>query len=128
MTERVFAEILSAYADHLTCGETEETEYLMYLTLFPEHQEELAPLLELTRRIREILAPVRPAEAFRKRLRQELVALAERRLASLPREARPHWRRAWLIGAAALGSVIASILGVIAYLRHLKAAKPAAAS
>lgn len=125
MNDRMLAEILAAHADQIVHGEAQETEYL---TLFPGYREELAPLLELARQVKETLALVRPTEAFRRRLRQELLAAARRRLAASPLMERPLWRRPWVIGAAAMGSVIslASAVGVIAYLRRAKAAKPAA--
>jgi len=127
MSDRVLTEILTAHADHLARGEALETEYL---TLFPDYREELAPLLGLARQIKEALAPVRPAEAFRRKLRRELLAAAQQRPATPSLIERPRWRRAWVIGVAALGSVIslASAVGVIAYLRHAKAAKLTAAT
>lgn len=125
MNERMLTEILAAHADHLVQGEAREAEYL---ALFPAYQEELKPLLELARQVKEALALVRPAEAFRKGLHQELVAAARRRLAVPPVVEWPRWRRPWVIGIAALGSVLslASVVGVIAYLRRSKAARLAA--
>jgi len=134
VSERMLTEILAAHADHLVRGEAKEAQYL---TLFPDYREELAPLLELAQQVRETLAPrgaglasVHPSEAFRRRLRQELLTTARQRVAvPLPTD-RSRWRQPWVIGAAARGSVIslASAVGVIAYLRRAKATKPVPAA
>jgi len=127
MNEKMLTEILAAHADHLVQGEARETEYL---ALFPAYKEELKPLLELARQLKEALVLERPAEAFRRRLHQELVAAARRRRLPPPIVERPRWRRPWVIGIAALGSLLslASAVGVIAYLRRARAAKLAAAT
>jgi hypothetical protein len=120
----MLTEILAAHADHMMRREGKDMEYL---TLFPEHREELAPLLDIARQVKETLVQVRPSEAFRNRLRQELLTAAQQRLdAPLP-VGRPRWRQPWVIGAATLGSVIsvASAVGVIAHRRRAKAAEPA---
>ena len=127
MSERVLTEILAAHADHLARGEDREEEYL---TLFAEYRNELAPLLGIARQVKEVLAQVQPSEAFRRRLHNDLVATARQRLAAGPRRYWSVWRRPWVIGVAALGSVvsIASAVGVIAYRRRNRTAKPAAVS
>jgi hypothetical protein len=127
MNEQMMAEVLAAHADQLLRGEAREAEYL---ALFPEYRKELEPLLALARQTKETLASVRPSEAFRKRLRQELLTAAKQETEASASTERPRWRQPWVIGAAALGSVIsvASAVGVITYLRRSKASKPAAAS
>lgn len=127
VSERVLTEILAAHADLLVRGEAKGAQYS---TLFPDYREELVPLLELAQEVRETLASVHPSEAFRRRLRQELLTTARQRVAvPLPTD-RSRWRQPWVIGAAALGSVIslASAVGVIAYLRRAKATKPVTAA
>ena len=127
MNEQVVAEVLAAHADQLVQGDAREEEYL---ALFPEYQTELAPLLKLARQAKGTLALVQPSEAFRNRLRQELLTSASKESAVSLSAKRPPWRQAWVIGAAAAGSVIsvASAVGVIAHRRRSKTTKPAAAA
>lgn len=126
MNEQMMAEVLASHADRLLQGEAREAEYL---ALFPEYREELEPLLALARQTKEVLASVRPSEAFRNRLRQELLTSAKEESGAPASTERPRWRQPWVIGAAALGSVIsvASAVGVVTYLRRSKASKPAPA-
>jgi hypothetical protein len=128
MSKYMMTAVLAAHADRLLRGEAREAEYL---ALFPEYRKDMEPLLALARQIREMLAFVRPSEAFRNRLRQELLtsAAAEESDAQ-PSDERPLWRQPWVIGAAALGSAIsvASAVGVIIHRRRAKGSKPAAAT
>jgi hypothetical protein len=127
MNEQLMSEVLAAHADELLKGEAREAEYL---ARFPQYRGELEPLLLLARKTKEALSSVRPSEAFRNRLHQELVIAAQEELDAPASTERPLWRRPWVIGAATLGSVIsvASAVGVIAYLKRAKASKPAAAA
>jgi len=127
MNEKMMTALLAAHADQLVRGEALEAEYL---ALFPEWSKELEPMLALARQIKETLPLVRPSEAFRNRLRQELSNVAEKGPDAEPSTERPRWRQPWVIGAAALGSVIsvASAVGVIVYRRRAKTSKPAAAT
>jgi len=127
MNEQVVAEVLAAHADQLVQGDAREEEYL---ALFPAYQAEIAPLLKLARQTKGTLALVQPSEAFRDRLRQELLTGASQESAVSLSVKRPRWRQPWVIGAAAAGSVIsvASAVGVIAYRRRSKTTNHAAAA
>jgi hypothetical protein len=123
----MLAEIMAAHADRMVRGEGNDMEYL---TLFPDHREELAPLLDVARQVKDTLVQVRPSVTFRERLRQDLMIAAQQRFDSPLRLERSRWRRPWVIGAAAVGSVIslASAVGVIVYRRRARAAEPATVS
>lgn len=126
MNHKMLVEILAAHADLLAGGDDMEEDYL---SLFPSYRDELAPLLHLARQVRGVLARVEPSAAFRRRLRQELLALSRQQAADASGDVRPVWRRPWVIGAAAAGSLIsiASALGVIAHRKRAKAAGQATA-
>ena len=128
MADREWIEILATHADKLNGGPNEEAEYLDTL---PEHQDRLQPLVALARKVKDALALVEPAPAFRENLYLGLLAAAHQRsvsrLMSLTKSQRPvrlfkRHRKEILIGAAALGSVV-SLAGIVAYWIHTRTAK-----
>ena len=118
MEDKVFAEILSAHADLL---QREQGKGSDYLTMFPDYQDELGPLLETAEKIRSVLQPVEPTPEFCQSLHDELLTAGRRRLdQEIPQLARSP-RKHVLLGMAALGSVV-SVAGALAYLVHSRAA------
>jgi hypothetical protein len=116
MEGKVLVEILAAHADQLNKGQGKGSDYL---TMFPDHQEKLKPLLEMAEKVKGVLAPVEPAPAFCQSLYEDLLAAGQRRLAGeIPQLAKGH-RRQLLIGAAAVGA------GALAYFIRSRAAAEA---
>lgn len=114
MDSKLAAEILAAHAEGLRRAEDYSEEYAK---LFPEHRDELAPLLRLAVEVKEALAPSRPSPAFSQELGQRLLHAAEDALAKTP-PPRPVWRRIPL-RLAALGSAL-SIVGLVSYLLAMR--------
>jgi hypothetical protein len=112
MDDRTLAEILAAHADHINRGGNGAD----YLTMFAAYREELAPLLALAERVKQVLVPLKANPAFRDQLRRELTLAAQRKRA-MPQPARNHHRWEWMIGAAAIG-VSVSLAGLVALLRR----------
>ena len=105
MTDRLAAEVLSQYLDHLSQGnDFAET----YLELCPDHRAELYPLLAFARHLKALLVPVAPSEQFARALHARLIAAPE---APLP-EPTPTvvTRERVIVGMAALGSLAALVL------------------
>jgi hypothetical protein len=74
--------------------------------------EQIQGLLDLATQIQGILVPVQPTAGFRARLHRDLVAEAGRRYPGRAARLFHQYRKAILIGAAAVGS-LASVAGVI---------------
>jgi hypothetical protein len=74
--------------------------------------EQIQGLLDLASQLQGILVPVQPAAGFRARLHHDLVAEAGRRYPGRATRLFHQYRKAILIGAAAVGS-LASVAGVI---------------
>jgi len=109
MNEERMAEALAAYADNTTgC-----TEISPEINLTDEEHRGLAPLVQLSKRLQRSLKPISPSAAFVRSLGKELTDRAEQQIALTKR-----LRRAIVIGAAALGSLlsIASVVGAIVLL------------
>lgn len=108
MDERRTIELLSAHAERLS-GHTD-------VGPFPSAQEEarLRPLLRMAERLKGTMTAVEPPAAFVSHLGQELLDKARQQ-----REAARRWRRALVIGAAALGSAL-SVAGVVATVLLLR--------
>lgn len=103
-------DILSEQADRLNQGKRD-------LAAPPESLDELAVLMQLAEQAQRVLSPVEPSPVFVNHLGRQLVS----RMTEGSREMSRRARRAVLIVAAALGSVVSvvSAIGVIIYLiRH----------
>ena len=113
MSENVVTEVLAAHADRLAGNEVNGEDYL---NLFPDHQDELAPLLRIVERVRAVLVPMEPAPEFEAALKQGLLAAAIQRAEEQKSVKRvPFLRRRGFIIGAAVGSVL-SVAGIIAAL------------
>jgi hypothetical protein len=103
-------DILSAQADRLNQGQRDPVAP-------SESVDELAVLMQLAEQTQRALAPVEPSPAFVNHLGRQLVS----KMSEGSREMSRRARRAALIVAAALGSVVSvvSAIGVVIYLiRH----------
>lgn len=109
MNARRAAEVLSAHAEAMAgrLGAMQQTR--------PTEAEisQLASLFQLAEQLQQTMQPVRPSAAFVQNLGKELVDGAQRQMALTKR-----LRRAVLIGAAAVGSLlsIASVIGAIVFV------------
>ena len=74
--------------------------------------EQIQGLLDLAGQLQGILVPVQPGAAYRQKLHRDLVSEAGRRHPGRAARLFQHYRKAILIGAAAVGS-LASVAGVI---------------
>ncbi|RLC58318.1 MAG: hypothetical protein DRI79_09600 [Chloroflexi bacterium] len=103
------AEVLAAHAE----GLIGRPEAMQRLDMTAEERSRLTPLFQLAERLRQSMQPVRPSAAFVRSLGRELVDNARRQVALAKR-----LRRAAMIGAAALGSLvsIASVVGAIVFV------------
>lgn len=113
MDRRLIAEILAAHADRLIQGQKAKAREI--LSLFSGDQKNIEPLLEVAEEVKETLGPVKPTAGFREELEQRLLAEAQETLVS----AKPTpgiAKSGFLLIAALIGSLILSIVGVIAYL------------
>jgi len=104
-------ELLAAHADQLNSGATHDTEYLQ---MYPSQRQELFSLLRLAERVKDALAPVKPAPAYKRKLGLDLTDMAHQRVSRDMLVAPPSPRRELIIGAA-IGSAMA-VAGGIAYL------------
>jgi hypothetical protein len=109
MNEERVAEVLAAHAD-ATIGRGKGVQKI---NLTDEERRRLAPLFQLTEQLQQSMKPIKPSAAFVRSLGKELTVHAERQITLAKR-----LRRAILIGAAALGSLlsIASVVGAIVLL------------
>ena len=117
MEDKVLTEILAAHANQLWESQGKGSDYL---TMFPDYQDKLRPLLETAEKIKEVLEPMEPAPAFCQRLEEDLLAASHRKLAEgVPQLGRRHTKQI-LIGAAAVGWAV-SVVGAIAYFVRSRA-------
>jgi hypothetical protein len=72
---------------------------------------------ELAGQMHDALAPVRPPPSVKRRLRDEILDVAQQRMAQDVRIESDSRGREWMIGAA-LGSVVALVGGIIVVLRN----------
>ncbi len=73
MDKRLLKEILAAHADQLVKGKATGKDYL---TLLPEQDGELAPLLNMAERLQSTLKPIAPTNSFEQALKQDLLDTA----------------------------------------------------
>jgi len=121
MNEKRMAKVLATHAEAGggVIGQQEnmlgvqEINGLKAVNLTDEEHSRLAPLFQLTERLQQSMQPVKPSAAFARSLGKELVDYAKRQIMLTKRV-----RRAMLIGAAALGSLlsIASVVGAIVFV------------
>lgn len=109
MNEERVGEMLVAYAD----GLIDRSEAMEQIDATGEERRRLAALFQLTERLQQNMQPIQPSADFVRSLGQELVNQARRQIQLSNR-----LRRAALIGAAALGSLlsIASVVGAILFV------------
>jgi len=81
------------------------------LATSPPDDADLAALMALAERVQVALAPMSPSPAFVDMLRRKLARSAVPAVEVLPPQ-----RRAWIIGATALGSAL-SLLGLLQFMR-----------
>lgn len=109
MNEERLDEVLAAHTEELI-GQPARPQPI-HMT--EEERDELVPLFHLAERLQQVMQPVQPSANFVHSLGQELVDNARRQIALTKR-----FRRAVLIGAAALGSLlsVASVVGAIVFV------------
>ncbi len=109
MNKKRMTEVLAAHAE----GLTGRPEAIRRLNVTDEERDWLIPLFQLAKRLQQNMQPVQPSAAFVHSLGKELVNSAKHQIALTKR-----LRRAVMIGAAALGSLvsIASVVGAIVFV------------
>lgn len=109
MNEERMAELSAAYTE----GLIGQPEAMQRVNMTDEERDRMASLFQLADRLQQGMQPVQPSAKFARSLGQELVDKANRQIALAKRI-----RRAVLIGAAALGSLlsIASLVGAIVFV------------
>lgn len=109
MNEDRAIEVLAAHAEALTG----QPGVMQQVGMTSEERGQLAPLFQLAEQLHRAMQPVQPSAAFVRSLGKELAVNARRQIALTKRI-----RRATLIGAAALGSLlsIASVVGAIVFV------------
>ncbi len=85
-----------------------------YSSESPQDKEALQSLQRLAEELTHALPPTRPRQEFRRRLREELVAVVRERPGLIIASGPESRRRIWLVGAT-LGSLL-PLFGVLAYL------------
>jgi hypothetical protein len=103
------ANVLEAHAD----GLIGRSEGMRQTSIEDMEQAEVAPLLRIAERLHQSMRRVQPREGFLRSLKRELTDRPNQRVTVAKRP-----RRSFLIGAAAVGSVvsIASVLGAVLFL------------
>ena len=113
MDKKVLQEILAAHADQLVQGKASSKDYL---TLLPETDEDLAPLLNVAEWVQSTLRPITPTNhQFESNLKQELLATAQQR--QIDGYSPPHPYRDLVVFIATVGFIV-SLTAVILSLRH----------
>jgi hypothetical protein len=113
MPDNIIAEVLAAHADQLLNRETNSQDYA---DLFPAHEDQLTPLLQIAQRVKATLVPVTPSPEFEAGLKRELLtAAAKRAEAQRSRKHSPLLQRRGVLIGAAVGSAI-SVAGIVAAL------------
>jgi hypothetical protein len=109
MDKKRATEVLSAHAEELLG----RPQAMRQVSPTREEISQLAPLFQLAEQVYGTMQPVQPSAAFVHSLGQELMDVAKRQVALTKR-----LRRAVLIGAAAVGSLlsIASVIGAVVFL------------
>jgi hypothetical protein len=109
MDEKRATEVLSAHAEQLLG----RPQAMRQAGPTSEEISQLAPLFQLAEQVYRTMQPVQPSAVFVRSLGQELMDGAKRQAALTKR-----LRRAVLIGAAAVGSLlsIASMIGAIVFV------------
>lgn len=109
MDKKRATEVLSAHAEELLG----RPQAMRQASPTKEEVSQLAPLFQLAEQVYGTMQPVQPSAAFVHSLGQELMDGAKRQVALTKR-----LRRAVLIGAAAVGSLlsIASVIGAVVFL------------
>ena len=109
MNRKRAAKVLAVHAEELIS----RPGAMQQINVTDEERDRMAPFFQLAERLQQSMQPVEPSAAFVRSLSQELVENAKRQIALSRR-----LRRAVLIGAAALGSLlsIASVVGAIVFV------------
>jgi hypothetical protein len=109
MDRKRAAEVLSAHAEELLG----RPKAMQQASPTKEEVGQLTPLFQLAEQVHRTMRPVQPSAAFVHNLGKELMDGARRQVALTKR-----LRRAVLIGAAAVGSLlsIASVIGAVVFL------------
>jgi hypothetical protein len=109
MNEEHTAKVLDAHAE----GVAGQPEVIQQVNMMDEELGRLTTLFQLAEQLQQSMQPVQPSTAFVRSLGRELVENAKRQIVLAKR-----LRRAVMIGAAALGSLvsIASVVGAIAFV------------
>lgn len=109
MNKKRMTEVLAAHAD----GLTGRPEAIQRLNVTSEERSRLIPLFQLAEQLQQSMRSVQPSVAFVRSLGKELVDNARHQIAFTKR-----LRRAVMIGAAALGSLVsvASVIGAIVFI------------
>ncbi len=106
MDKRTEREVLWAHADRLVSPQAQPPPNLT-------RYDQVQGLLELAEQIHAILVPVEPNANFRRRLHGELILEAQRRQLEPSVGFMRQHRKGLLIGAAAAGSAVSVVAGVI---------------
>ena len=109
MDEKRVDEVLAAHAEKLI----DQKEAIPQIEITDEERGRVVPLFQLAERLQHSMQPVQPSAGFVRSLGQELVDQAKRQMMVTKR-----LRRAVVVGAAALGSLlsIASVVGAIVFV------------
>lgn len=109
MNKKRIVKVLAAHAEELTS----RPETIQQISITDEERRRLAPLFQLAEQLHQDMQPVQPSAAFVRSLGRELVDSAKRQVTLKKR-----LRRALVIGAAAVGSLvsIASVVGAIVFV------------
>lgn len=126
MKESTAADLLSRGIDQLIATRREAG---ACLTIFTGYQKPVESLLLLAKKLAALLVPVEPLPSFREGLGQELLAVAQEKMASPRLTAQAHGRRWEILVGAAVGSLV-SVAAVVALVarargwnpRHIRAA------
>jgi hypothetical protein len=115
MDNKLLAEILAAHADQIA---HERGGKEVYLSLFPDDQDKLEPLLGVAERIKPVMRPVTPPPTFRRSLGKILLAEATRQIARRAAHPAANFKGGVLWSVAALGSAISVIgLALVIFIR-----------
>jgi len=115
MNEQRMITALAAHADKLTG----RLEAMQQVSVTDEEHNQLASLFQLAEQLHQSMPPIQPSAAFVRSLGRELMEQTGRQFALKKR-----WRRAMVIGAASVGSLvsIASLVGAIVFvIKQLRA-------
>lgn len=116
---RTLADVLVGYADHLNDGKDVYDEFMM---AFPECREELAGLMDVARRIKQVMSPRRPALAYRSALKSNLLEAAQHKVGPRITIRNPFRKQRIILIGAAIGSAVSVLVGILAaVLLHNKA-------